>query len=147
VSIQGLLKTAATVALFIPLLALAIPIFDTSFVVAKRLKHGLPVYQADASHLHHRFANIGFSQRRAVLYLWTWCAILAGAALATRFVPFRAHGQWNLWPTVLVSVIAFVAVAASVYIVLLLEILKLRRIREWTVWRREADRRRERKTA
>ena len=48
VSIQGLLKTAATVALFVPLLALAIPIIDTSFVVAKRLKYRLPVYQADA---------------------------------------------------------------------------------------------------
>jgi UDP-GlcNAc:undecaprenyl-phosphate GlcNAc-1-phosphate transferase len=147
VSIQGLLKTAATVALFVPLLALAVPIIDTSFVVAKRLKHGLPVYRADAWHLHHRFANIGFSQRRTVLYIWAWCLILAGAALATRFVPFRAHGQWNLWPTVLVSFIAFVAVAASVYMVVLLEILKLRRIREWGIWRQEADRRRERKTA
>jgi UDP-GlcNAc:undecaprenyl-phosphate GlcNAc-1-phosphate transferase len=147
VSIQGLLKTAATVALFIPLLALAVPIIDTSFVVAKRLKYGLPVYRADRWHLHHRFANIGFSQRRAVLYLWTWCAILAGAALATRFVPFRAHGQWNLWPTVLAAAIALVALAASVYIVLLLEILKLRRIREWGLWRREAERRRERRTA
>ena len=147
VSIQGLLKTAATVGLFFPLLALAVPIIDTSFVVAKRLKYGQPVYQADAWHLHHRFANIGFSQRRAVLYLWTWCAILAGAALATRFVPFRAHGHWNLWPTLLVSAIGLVAVAASVYIVVLLEILKLRRIREWGIWRREGERRRERRSA
>ncbi len=147
VAIQGLLKTAATVALFFPLLALAVPIIDTSFVVAKRLKYRQPVYQADAWHLHHRFANIGFSQRRAVLYLWAWCTILAGAALATRFVPARAHGHWNLWPTVLVSAIALVAIAASVYIVLLLEILKLRRVRDWGIWRREADRRRDRRSA
>ena len=46
---------------------LAVPIIDTSFVVAKRLKHGRPVYGADRSHLHHRFMNIGFSQRRAAL--------------------------------------------------------------------------------
>ena len=147
VSIQGLLKTAATVALFVPLLALAIPIIDTSFVVAKRLKYRLPVYQADAWHLHHRFADIGFSQRRAVLYLWAWCTTLAGAALATRFIPFRAHGHWNLWPTVLVSAIGLVALAASVYIVLLLEILKLRRIRGWGIWRREAEGRQARKSA
>ena len=93
VSVQGLLKTAATVALFFPLIVLAIPILDTSFVVAKRLKHGKPVYMADRWHLHHRFSNIGFSQRRTVAYLWAWCAVLAGAALATRFVPFRAHGD------------------------------------------------------
>jgi UDP-GlcNAc:undecaprenyl-phosphate GlcNAc-1-phosphate transferase len=115
--------------------------------VAKRLKYGLPVWQADRWHLHHRFANIGFSQRRAVLYLWGWCVILAGAALATRFVPFRAHGHWNLWPTVAVGVIASVAIAATLYVVFLLEILKLRRVRAWGLWRREAEARRERKTA
>jgi UDP-GlcNAc:undecaprenyl-phosphate/decaprenyl-phosphate GlcNAc-1-phosphate transferase len=147
VSIQGLLKTAATVALFFPLLVLLVPIIDTSFVVAKRLKYGQPIFRADDWHLHHRFARIGFSQRRAVLYLWTWCAILAGAALATRFIPFRAHGEWNVWPTVAVSAIALVAVAASVYLVLLLEILKLRRFREWAAWRREAEERRARRTA
>lgn len=147
VSIQGLLKTAATVALFLPLLVLLVPIVDTSFVVAKRLKYGLPVYHADDWHLHHRFRNIGFSQRRAVVYLWGWCAILAGAALATRFVPFRAQGAWSAGWTLLVSAIGLIAVAASVYIVLLLEILKLRRVREWGIWRREAERRRERKTA
>ena len=42
VAIQGALKTAATVALFFPLLALAVPILDTSFVVAKRLKYHRP---------------------------------------------------------------------------------------------------------
>jgi UDP-GlcNAc:undecaprenyl-phosphate GlcNAc-1-phosphate transferase len=147
VSVQGLLKTAATVALFLPLLVLLVPIIDTSFVVAKRLKYGLPVYHADDWHLHHRFRNIGFSQRRTVVYLWAWCAILAGAALATRFIPFRAHGHWNLWPTLAVAGIGLVAVAASVYIVLILEILKLRRVREWMAWRREAEARRARRTA
>jgi len=147
ISIQGLLKTAATVALFFPLITLAIPILDTSFVVAKRLKYGRPIYEADRSHLHHRFDNLGFSQRRAVVYLWAWCAILAGAALATRFVPFRAHGEWNLWPTVAVGLIALAAVAASVYIVLLLEILKLKRIRGWTSWRKDAAERRDRRSA
>jgi UDP-GlcNAc:undecaprenyl-phosphate GlcNAc-1-phosphate transferase len=142
VSIQGLVKTAATVALFVPLLALAVPIIDTSFVVAKRLKHGQPVWGADRWHLHHRFSNIGFSQRRTVAYLWAWCAILAGAALATRFIPFRAHGHWNLWPTVAVALIALAALSASVYVVLLLEIVKLDRVRQWAVWRGESDNRR-----
>ena len=139
VSVQGLLKTAATVALFFPLIVLAIPILDTSFVVAKRLKHGKPVYMADRWHLHHRFSNIGFSQRRTVAYLWAWCAVLAGAALATRFVPFRAHGEWNLWPTLLVVLIALVALITSIYIVVLLEIVKLRRVRAWALGRRESD--------
>ena len=146
-SVQGLLKTAATVALFFPLLVLAIPIVDTSFVFAKRLKYGQPLYEADRTHLHHRFVNIGFSQRRAALYLYGWCALLAGAALATRFIPPRESGEWHLWPTVAVALIGGVALAASLYIVILLEILKLRRVRAWGIWQREAEARRARRTA
>ena len=125
VSIQGLLKTASTVVLLLPLLVLAVPILDTSFVVAKRLKHGQPIYTADRSHLHHRFLNIGFSQRRAALTMWLWCLSLAGAALATRFVPFREGGDWHLWETLAVIGIALFALAFSVYVVYLLEIVKL----------------------
>ncbi len=125
VSIQGLLKTASTVVLLLPLLVLAVPIIDTSFVVAKRLKYRQPIYGADKSHLHHRFLNIGFSQRRAAVTMWLWCLSLAGAALATRFVPFREGGDWHLWQTVAVFAIAFFALAFSVYVVYLLEIVKL----------------------
>jgi UDP-GlcNAc:undecaprenyl-phosphate/decaprenyl-phosphate GlcNAc-1-phosphate transferase len=138
VSIQGLLKTAATVALFFPLFALAVPILDTTFVVARRLKHREKLYLPDQGHLHHRFLRRGFSQRRAVLYLYAWCIVLGGAALATRFVPFREGGTWHLWPTIVVALIGFVAVATSLYIVYLLEILKLRRVRAWAERRREA---------
>ena len=125
VSIQGLLKTASTVVLVLPLLVLAVPIIDTSFVVAKRLKYRQPISGADQSHLHHRFLNIGFSQRRAAVTMWLWCLSLAGAALATRFVPFREGGEWHLWETLAVVGIALFALAASVYVVYLLEIVKL----------------------
>jgi UDP-GlcNAc:undecaprenyl-phosphate GlcNAc-1-phosphate transferase len=138
VAIEGLLKTAATVALFFPLFALAVPILDTSFVIARRMRRGEKLFAPDQAHLHHRFLRRGFSQRRTVVYLWAWCAVLGGAALATRFVPFREGGEWHLWPTVLVAVIGFVAVAASLYIVLLLEILKVRRVRAWAERRRVA---------
>jgi len=125
ISIQGLLKTASTVVLLLPLLVLAVPIVDTSFVVARRLKYRQPIYGADRSHLHHRFLDIGFSQRRAALTMWLWCASLAGAALATRFVPFRAGGEWHPWETLAVIGIALFALAFSVYVVYLLEIVKL----------------------
>ena len=141
VAVAGLLKTASTVVLFLPLLVLAVPIIDTSFVVAKRMKHGVPVYAADRSHLHHRFVNIGFSQRRAALTMWAWCATLAAAALATRFVPFREGGHWHLAGTIAVGCIAAGALAFSVYIVYLLEIVKLAnpRIRRREAGREEAD--------
>jgi UDP-GlcNAc:undecaprenyl-phosphate GlcNAc-1-phosphate transferase len=125
VAVAGLLKTASTVVLFLPLVVLAVPIIDTSFVVAKRMKYGQPVYAADRSHLHHRFVNIGFSQRRAALTMWAWCATLAAAALATRFVPFREGGHWHAGWSVAVALIAAGALAFSIYIVYLLEIVKL----------------------
>jgi UDP-GlcNAc:undecaprenyl-phosphate GlcNAc-1-phosphate transferase len=143
VAVQGLLKTAATVALFFPLLVLLIPIIDTSFVVARRLKHGERVFEGDQAHLHHRFLRRGFTQRGAALYMYGWCTSLAAAALATRFIPFRAHGVWHLWPTVGAGAIALIAIAMSLYTVYLLEIVKLSSPR---FRRREPDVR-ERKTA
>jgi len=125
VSISGLLKTASTVVLFLPLLVLAVPIIDTSFVVAKRVKYRQPISSPDRSHLHHRFMNIGFSQRRAALTMWAWTACLGAAALATRFIPFREGGEWHLGETIAVIAIALAALASSVYIVYLLEIVKL----------------------
>ena len=125
VSVQGLLKTAATVALFFPLLVLAVPIVDTSFVIVRRIKHHEKVFEGDQAHIHHRFLRRGFSQRRAALTIWAWCLSLSGAAFATRFVPFRAHGVWHPWWTVLASGVGLVAVLFSVYVVYVLEIVKL----------------------
>jgi UDP-GlcNAc:undecaprenyl-phosphate GlcNAc-1-phosphate transferase len=124
-AVQGLLKTAALATLVLPLLVLAVPILDTSFVVARRLKYRHPIWLGDRTHLHHRFVNIGFSQRRAVVYLYGWCAILAGAALATRFLRPRPRGEWQVWPTVGTALVALAAVGGSIYIAYLLEIVKL----------------------
>ena len=124
-AIEGLVKTAALATLVLPLLVLAIPIVDTSFVVAKRLKYRQPLYEADRTHLHHRFMNIGFSQKRAVAYMYAWCGILAAAALSTRFLPPRPRGEWDLSNAFIAGGMALLAVAASVYIAYLLEIVKL----------------------
>ena len=125
VSVEGLSKTALLSGLVLPLLVLAVPLLDTSFVVAKRIKHGRPIYEADRTHLHHRFENIGFSQRRAVLYLYCWCGMLALAALATRFVHPHPHGHVHLLPLAIDAAIGLLAVGSSLYVVYLLEIVKL----------------------
>jgi UDP-GlcNAc:undecaprenyl-phosphate/decaprenyl-phosphate GlcNAc-1-phosphate transferase len=131
VAIQGVLKTAAVVALFFPLVILAVPALDATFVVAKRIKYGRPVYSADRWHFHHRFANIGFSQRRTVLYLYGWTLSLAALALALRFVPYSDDdGTLNAGWAMVILAFAAVAFAASLYLVVVLEILKFRRFRE-----------------
>jgi UDP-GlcNAc:undecaprenyl-phosphate GlcNAc-1-phosphate transferase len=125
VPLQGLLKTASVVTLFFPLVVLAVPILDTSFVVARRLKYRQPVYVADRTHLHHRFVSMGFTQRRAAGYIWLWCGTLAATALALRFIKPHQHGDWHPWRTVIVAAFGLVALAASFYMVYLLEIVKL----------------------
>ncbi len=131
VAIQGVLKTAAVVALFFPLLILAVPALDATFVVAKRIKYRRPVYAADSWHFHHRFANIGFSQRRTVLYLYGWTLSLAALALAMRFIPYSDDdGTLRAGWTLVILAFGALALAASVYLVLVLEILKFRRFRE-----------------
>src|SRR3954469_2796016 len=134
--VQGALKTNAVVALAFPLVILAVPILDSSFVIAKRIKYGKPVYEADSWHFHHRFANIGFSQRRTVLYLYGWTIVLALLALALRFVPYSDnHGHLHAGWSIALGAVAAAAVAASAYLVLVLEILKLRRFRQFQLRR------------
>lgn len=130
IAVQGALKTNTVVALVFPLVVLAVPILDTGFVIAKRIKYRQPIYRADRWHFHHRMANIGFSQRRTLAYLYGWALVMAGLALALRFVPYSDdHGNFDpLWTAVIV-VCLVVALAASAYLVITLEILKLRRQR------------------
>jgi UDP-GlcNAc:undecaprenyl-phosphate GlcNAc-1-phosphate transferase len=130
IAVVGAVKTNAVVALFFPLLVLTLPILDTGFVVAKRLKYGRPIHVADTSHFHHRMARIGFSQRRTLLYMYGWGIVMAGLALALRFVPYSDdHGNFDFAWTAVIAVCGLVALAASAYLVYVLEILKLRRFR------------------
>jgi UDP-GlcNAc:undecaprenyl-phosphate GlcNAc-1-phosphate transferase len=134
-AVVGSLKTNAVVALVVPLFILAVPFLDTGFVVAKRLKYRRKPWNADANHFHHRMVRIGFSQRKAVLYLYAWSLLLAGVAVALRYVPYSDHrGHYRVgWSFVMGALLA-VALAASVYLVYVLEILKFksRRARDLT---------------
>ena len=138
VIVQGALKTNAVVALIVPLVVLAVPFLDTGFVVAKRIKYRRPVYRGDANHFHHRFHRIGFSQRRTVLYLYAWTALMAGIAVALRFVPYSENsGRLNPGWAALMAGLFGLGFLASVYLVYILEILKFRRVRAWQLRRAE----------
>jgi UDP-GlcNAc:undecaprenyl-phosphate GlcNAc-1-phosphate transferase len=130
VVVEGTLKTNALIALIAPLMVFAVPFLDTGFVVAKRIKYGRPVYRGDSNHFHHRFHRIGFSQRRTVAYLWGWTLTMAALAVALRFVPYSEDdGTLNTGWALVMGACLLVAVAASVYLVYVLEILKLRGFR------------------
>jgi UDP-GlcNAc:undecaprenyl-phosphate/decaprenyl-phosphate GlcNAc-1-phosphate transferase len=138
VVVEGSLKTNALIALVVPLVILAVPFLDTGFVVAKRIKYRRPVYQGDSNHFHHRFHRMGFSQRKTVLYLYAWSTTMTGIAVALRFVPYSQHnGHLNAGWAVVMGGLLLVGLAASAYLVYVLEILKLRRLRAWQLRRED----------
>jgi UDP-GlcNAc:undecaprenyl-phosphate GlcNAc-1-phosphate transferase len=129
ITVEAAVKTAAVVSFVLPLILLAVPFLDTTFVVLKRLKYRQPIYRPDSEHFHHRMARIGFSSRRTITYLYAWTLMLAGLALALRFVPYSDHkGHLHTGWTLVIAGLGVLAIAASVYLVYVLEILKFRRL-------------------
>ena len=67
--------------LVIPLVILGVPVVDTLFAIIRRAATRSGVSTADKRHLHHRLMALGHGQRRSVLILWAWTALLSGVAL------------------------------------------------------------------
>jgi UDP-GlcNAc:undecaprenyl-phosphate/decaprenyl-phosphate GlcNAc-1-phosphate transferase len=100
VSVEGALKSAATIALIVPILALGLPLFDTFFAVIRRLRSGRPIYEADRNHLHHRLMDLGLSQRRVVMLLYGISALLGICAIIITSLD-------GYWPLVLLCTLVF----------------------------------------
>jgi UDP-GlcNAc:undecaprenyl-phosphate GlcNAc-1-phosphate transferase len=84
-SVQSLVKSAATVTLVLPMLVLGIPFIDLFLVVFRRWRRGVPFYSPGQDHVHHDLVLVaGFSQRKSVLLLYGWCLLLNGLALAMK---------------------------------------------------------------
>ena len=80
-SIVGALKTAAAVAIFLPMLVFGVPIADAFIVITRRLLSGQPITQADKRHLHHTLLGKGLTQRQTVWVLYAAAAALCAVAL------------------------------------------------------------------
>ncbi|MBE0430019.1 MAG: undecaprenyl/decaprenyl-phosphate alpha-N-acetylglucosaminyl 1-phosphate transferase [Thermoleophilia bacterium] len=115
VTVHGVIKSVAAVTLVIPLLILGVPIFDLSFAIMRRIKNGQNIFRPDRGHLHHRLFNIGYSQRKAVLVLYSWCTLMSAVALSMRFAP-----------GFITVIIAIVALVVSSYLIYLLDISQIR---------------------
>jgi UDP-GlcNAc:undecaprenyl-phosphate GlcNAc-1-phosphate transferase len=76
ITIDGVMKTVSTVVIFLPILALGLPLFDTSFAIFRRIKDKKPIMSPDKGHLHHRLLSLGLNQKRAVLTLYLTTSML-----------------------------------------------------------------------
>jgi UDP-GlcNAc:undecaprenyl-phosphate GlcNAc-1-phosphate transferase len=75
------LKSGNAFFIFIPIIILALPIFDTLFAIWRRYRGHQPIFQADKGHLHHRLLARGISHKNIVLVLWGVSAICSLIAL------------------------------------------------------------------
>lgn len=80
-SVIGLAKTATVVSVFIPILILGIPIFDTLFAIIRRYINNQPIFKADKEHLHHRLLAIGLSHRQTVMVIYGVNLVLGASAI------------------------------------------------------------------
>jgi UDP-GlcNAc:undecaprenyl-phosphate GlcNAc-1-phosphate transferase len=104
ISVQSVMKGTAAVALLLPLLVLGVPFIDLFLIVWRRWRRGVPFYAAGADHVHHDLVLVhGFSQRKSVLLLYSWCLLLNGLAIAMQ--------QDSTWATIVLGVAAAIATA------------------------------------
>jgi UDP-GlcNAc:undecaprenyl-phosphate GlcNAc-1-phosphate transferase len=104
VSIMGFAKGYTMLAIIAPILVLGVPIFDTLFAMVRRLIAHKPMLQPDSGHVHHRLLKKGYSQKQAVIALYSVTSILS--ILAVTIV------SADVWKFVLlvISVIIFVII-------------------------------------
>ena len=88
-SILGVFKGYALLALIVSVLCVGLPVFDTICAMLRRMAKNQPIMQADRGHLHHKLIDHGFSQRQAVLIMYTISLLLGLLAI---FISFKDSG-------------------------------------------------------
>ena len=119
ISVQSVMKGTAAIALVLPLLVLGVPFVDLFLIVWRRWRRGVPFYSAGQDHVHHDLVLVhGFSQRKSVLVLYSWCACLSALAISL---------QQRFWPAIVVFGVA--AAVSTIYMARLLSRYRSRRAR------------------
>lgn len=81
ISLEGAFKQATVISIFVPILALGLPIFDNLFVCLKRIHERKPVYVGDTNQIHFRLLSSGLNQKQVVSYLYLVSLCLNLAAI------------------------------------------------------------------
>ncbi|MEK7753964.1 MAG: MraY family glycosyltransferase, partial [Acidobacteriota bacterium] len=74
-------KSATVLGMTAPLMALAVPLLDTTIAIARRFLRQQPIFGADAGHIHHRLLARGLTPRKVVLLLYGACGLAATMSL------------------------------------------------------------------
>lgn len=111
ISIDGMIKGATAIATVVPVLALGLPIFDTTFAILRRLLNGRPIMEADKGHLHHKLLSTGMGQKRTVLTLYGISSIFGVSAAL-----INSSKSWDsLFIIIATSAIMYISIGMQRY--------------------------------
>jgi len=108
ISIIGLFKSFTIFSLIIPIIILAVPIFDTSFAIVRRIIRGQKISTPDRSHLHHCLLKLGFSHRTTVLIIYVISLIFGLSAII--------FSRSILWGSLIILALSFIMIRFTVEI-------------------------------
>jgi UDP-GlcNAc:undecaprenyl-phosphate GlcNAc-1-phosphate transferase len=77
----------STISPMVPIVILGLPLLDTIWVMSKRILTGESPFEADRSHVHHKFLDLGFEHRFTVLIIYSLTLFWACSALFFRSAP------------------------------------------------------------
>jgi UDP-GlcNAc:undecaprenyl-phosphate/decaprenyl-phosphate GlcNAc-1-phosphate transferase len=90
VGLTGHFVAVFSIPVLLPVLVLALPLMDVVLAVVRRLRRGRKWYTPDKEHIHHQLLGVGHTHRQAVLLMYLWSAVVAGATLAITYARNRA---------------------------------------------------------
>ncbi len=106
IGLKGAQKSQMVVALFIPVIALGLPVMDTALAILRRWLKALPFACSDRQHIHHKLLEMGLSHRVAVLLMYGCCLVLAQLALLMS----AANGLQAAGLLVVLGLVTFLAI-------------------------------------
>ena len=122
-SVAGSIKGQVATAMLIPVIALGVPLIDTLWAPFRRFVFGQKIFQPDRDHFHHKLVQLGYTQRRAVLLIYSLTIVLGLGAI------ILVHSQNDT-----AALILFVLGVGAIFITRYMGIDKFFTLRRMLTW-------------
>lgn len=89
ISMISFFKAATVTFMFTPIILFGLPILDTGSTVLRRYLKGVPIFQADKEHFHHKLIDLGLTQKQTTFVLYSISSLfgLLAVSLSLRNTP------------------------------------------------------------
>lgn len=81
VAMLGLFKNVAFFSFIVPIIVIAVPVFDTTLAIIRRAMNHQGIATADKQHIHYQLMNMGYSHRGSVLIIYAFSVFFGGMAV------------------------------------------------------------------